>query len=194
MSAYSAVAELRLALLERQRALALRGRIIMAGRDVGTIVLPDADLKLYLDASVEERARRRAVERGVDPSSAEGLEILEELRRRDLLDSTRETAPLRKADDAIVLRTDGNSFEQSVAEVVEVIRRVAEPGPATDAAPTGERCRPSVSPPGERTARAARAATDQTDARRDAPRLALPIGDRRPSRHRPRDRPVSRRG
>ena len=136
VSAYSAVAELRLALLERQRALALRGRIIMAGRDVGTIVLPDADLKLYLDASVEERARRRAMERGVDPAGPEGLEILEELRRRDLLDSTRETAPLRTADDAVVLRTDGNTFEETVAEVVQVIRRAAEPDTSAATLPT----------------------------------------------------------
>ena len=125
VSAYSAVAELRLSLLERQRALALRGRIIMAGRDVGTIVLPDADLKLFLDASVEERARRRAVERGVDPASPEGQGILTELRRRDLLDSTRDVAPLRKASDAVVLSTDGNTFEETVAEVVATIRRAA---------------------------------------------------------------------
>ena len=123
VSAYSAVAELRLALLERQRALALGGRIIMAGRDVGTIVLPDADLKLYLDASVEERARRRAVERGVDPEGPEGQEILEELRRRDMLDSTRDVAPLRKARDAVVLRTDGNTFEETVGEVLDAIRQ-----------------------------------------------------------------------
>ena len=123
VSAYSAVAELRLALLERQRALALRGRIIMAGRDVGTIVLPDADLKLFLDASVEERARRRAVERGIDPAGRKGQDILAELRRRDELDSTRDVAPLRKAPDAVVLRTDGNEFEQTVAEVVDAIRR-----------------------------------------------------------------------
>ena len=122
VSAYAAVAELRLSLLERQRALALPGRIIMAGRDVGTIVLPDADLKLYLDASVEERARRRAVERGIDPAGRAGREILEELRRRDTLDSTREVAPLAKAPDAVVLRTDGNTFEQTVAEVVAVVR------------------------------------------------------------------------
>jgi cytidylate kinase len=126
VSAYSAVAELRLSLLERQRALALAGRIIMAGRDVGTIVLPDADLKLFLDASVEERARRRAEERGVSPSSAVGGEILEELQRRDMLDSTRAVAPLRAAPDAVVIRTDGNAFEQTVAAVVEAIRN-AEP-------------------------------------------------------------------
>jgi cytidylate kinase len=141
VSAYSAVADLRLALLERQRALALRGRIIMAGRDVGTIVLPDADLKLFLDASVEERARRRAVERGIDPDGREGRAILHELRRRDMLDSTREVAPLRQAPDAVVVRTDGNTFTQTVAEVVAVIRRT-EGGPSdVEAAPAPELAR-----------------------------------------------------
>jgi cytidylate kinase len=136
VSKYSRVAELRLALLERQRVLALRGRMIMAGRDVGTIVLPDADLKLYLDATVEERARRRAQERGIDPESSEGLEILEELRRRDELDSTREVAPLRKAPDAVVLRTDGNTFEQTVELVIAEIRRAE--AAATTAEATAE--------------------------------------------------------
>src|SRR5437762_5299705 len=98
VSAVSGVAELRQALLARQRALADAGRIVMAGRGIGTVVLPDADLQLFLDASVEERARRRAVERGADPGSPEGLEILEELRRRDRLDSTRPVAPLRAAE------------------------------------------------------------------------------------------------
>ena len=149
VSAFSAVAELRLALLERQRALALRGRIIMAGRDVGTIVLPDADLKLFLDASVEERARRRAEERGIDPSGRAGREILAELRRRDELDSTREVAPLRKAPDAVVLRTDGNTFEQTVAQVVEVITSTeAEraPAPAVVVEPPAAPEEPAPSP------------------------------------------------
>jgi hypothetical protein len=72
------------------------GRIIMAGRDIGTVVLPDADLKLFLDASAEERARRRAEERGLDPAGPEAAEILAELRRRDELDSTRPVAPCRR--------------------------------------------------------------------------------------------------
>jgi cytidylate kinase len=132
VSGYSSVAELRLALLARQRRLASEGRIIMAGRDIGTIVLPEADLKIYLDASVEERARRRVLERGIDPESAEAHEILTELRRRDLLDSTREIAPLRPADDALILRTDGNAFEETVRLVVDAIRtaeaaRAAQP-------------------------------------------------------------------
>lgn len=124
VSAYSSVAEVRQALLARQRALAAAGRIVMAGRDIGTVVLPDADLKLFLDASVEERAARRARERGIEPSSPAGAEILEELRRRDDLDSHRAVAPLRAADDAVVLRTDGNTFEMTVSLVVNQIRRV----------------------------------------------------------------------
>jgi cytidylate kinase len=122
VSAYARVPELREALLTRQRTLATPGRIIMAGRDIGTVVLPDADLKLYLDASPEERARRRAMERGLDPGGPEAAEILEELRRRDMLDSTRPVAPLRPAPDALILRTDGNEFETTVEQVVDAIR------------------------------------------------------------------------
>ena len=123
VSAYSSVAELRRALLARQRGLALSGRIVMAGRDIGTVVLPDADLKLFLDASVEERAQRRALERGVEPDSRAGRQILAELRRRDDLDSHREVAPLRAADDALVINTDGNTFDMTVSLVVNQIRR-----------------------------------------------------------------------
>ena len=103
VSAISGVAELRLALL-RASAGCDDGRIIMAGRDIGTVVLPDADLKIYLDASVEERAHRRVLERGIDPDSPAAAEILEELRRRDGLDSSRKIAPLRAAEDALVIR------------------------------------------------------------------------------------------
>jgi cytidylate kinase len=136
VSAYARIPELRHALLERQRQIASPGRLIMAGRDVGTVVLPDADLKIFLDASAEERSRRRAEQRLIDPSSAAGDEILAELRRRDELDSTRLVAPLRQAPDAVVLRTDGNTFEQTVDEVVGVIR-------AKEAAATGGRRRRS---------------------------------------------------
>ena len=75
--------EVRAALVPRQRALAEGGGIIMAGRDIGTAILPDADLKLYLDASPEERARRRAEERGLDPTGPEAAAFLDDLRRRD---------------------------------------------------------------------------------------------------------------
>ena len=136
VSAISGVAELRLALLTRQRRLASDGRIIMAGRDIGTVVLPDADLKIYLDASVEERARRRALERGIDPESPVAAEIFEELRRRDGLDSSRKIAPLRAADDALVIRTDGNAFETTIRLVVDAIRTAeAEAAPASEGVP-----------------------------------------------------------
>jgi len=122
VSAVSAVADVRAALLARQRDLAAGGGIVMAGRDIGTVVLPDADLKIYLDASVEERARRRADERRFQPGSPEALDILASLRRRDHLDATREVAPLRVAPDARIISTDGNAFEDTVALVVGAIR------------------------------------------------------------------------
>ena len=130
VSAVSSVPELRAALLERQRGIAAGGQIIMAGRDIGTVVLPDADLKVFIDASVEERARRRAEERGIDPDGPDGQEILAALRRRDELDSTRAVAPLRAAPDARHVRTDGNRFEDTVASVVAIVRETeasAEP-------------------------------------------------------------------
>jgi cytidylate kinase len=122
VSAVSAVPEVRAALLARQRSLADGGGIVMAGRDIGTVVLPDADLKVYLDASVQERARRRTQERGLDPDGPEAAAILEALRRRDHLDATRAVAPLRVADDARIITTDGNAFEETVAAVVGAIR------------------------------------------------------------------------
>jgi cytidylate kinase len=145
VSAYARVPELRHALLERQRQIASAGRLIMAGRDVGTVVLPDADLKIFLDASAEERARRRAEQRAIDPASAEGQEILAELRRRDDLDSSRPVAPLRRAPDAIVLTTDGNTFEQTVDAVVATISTRAAAAGATEGEP--------AAPPRERKTR-----------------------------------------
>ena len=127
VSAVSRVPELRAALLERQRALAAQpGGIVMAGRDIGTVVLPDADLKIFLDASVEERARRRAEERGIAPDSQEARYILAQLRRRDDLDRNRPVAPLRPAADAVHVVTDGNRFEETVAAVVATIRAAEE--------------------------------------------------------------------
>jgi cytidylate kinase len=122
VSAVSAVPEVRQALLGRQRDLAAGGAIIMAGRDIGTIVLPDADLKLYLDASVEERARRRAEQRGLDADGPEAASILGALRRRDRLDASRAVAPLRVPPGARIITTDGNAFEDTVSAVAGAIR------------------------------------------------------------------------
>ena len=137
VSAVSRVRELRSALLERQRSLAAEpGGIIMAGRDIGTVVLPDADLKIFLDASVEERARRRAEERDLGPDTQEARYILAQLRRRDNLDSSRAVAPLRPADDAVHIVTDGNTFEQTVEAVVAAIQAAKGARAEHSAAPT----------------------------------------------------------
>lgn len=124
VSAVSRHAEVRSAMLGIQRAAADRGDTVMVGRDIGTVVLPDADLKIYLDASVEERARRRTEERGLDPAGPAAIGILEALRRRDHLDATRAVAPLRVPEDARIITTDGNAFDATVAAVVATIRDV----------------------------------------------------------------------
>ena len=124
MSNVSKIGDVRAALLPRQRALAEGGGIVVAGRDIGTVVLPDADLKLFLDASVEERAMRRIDERGLDPAGDEAEAVREQLRVRDDLDRNRAVAPLRAADDAVVIETDGNTFERTVDIVEGAIRNV----------------------------------------------------------------------
>jgi cytidylate kinase len=122
VSAVSRQPEVRAALLGRQRAIASRGGIVVAGRDIGVAVLPDADVKVWLDASAEERAARRASERGIDPGSPAGLAILDDLRRRDAADGSRAVSPARAADDAVHVRTDGNTFDETVAAVLAVVR------------------------------------------------------------------------
>jgi cytidylate kinase len=121
VSAVSRHAGVRAALLMTQRSLAAEGHIIVAGRDIGTVVLPDADLKLYLEVSLDERARRRADERGVATDSPEAEAIMEDLRRRDHLDRSRAVAPLRVPDDAVIVRSDGREFEDTVREVVSIV-------------------------------------------------------------------------
>src|SRR5207253_9271336 len=122
LSAFCAIPACREAFLGRQRSIAAPGRITMADRDIGTVVLPDADLKLYLNASPEERARRRAEERGLDPNGPDAAEVLADLRRRDELDAGRAVSPLRAAPDVHVIVTDGNRFEQTVAMVLGTMR------------------------------------------------------------------------
>ena len=118
----SAVPEVRAALLARQRDLAAEGGIVMAGRDIGTVVLPDADLKLYLDASVEERARRRAEQRGLDPTGRGGHRHPRGAPRRDRLDSSRRSPRCASPPTRAIITTDGNEFEDTVAAVVGAIR------------------------------------------------------------------------
>src|SRR4051794_30998989 len=124
VSTVARIPAVRAALLDRQRELASVGGIVIAGRDIGTVVLPDADLKVFLDASVEERAQRRIEERGLDPGGDEAEEVREQLRIRDAMDTGREVAPLRAADDAVHIVTDGNEFADTVEIVAAEIARV----------------------------------------------------------------------
>ncbi|UCF62202.1 MAG: (d)CMP kinase [Anaerolineaceae bacterium] len=108
----------RQAMTQRQREIGLRGDVVMVGRDIGTVVLPEADLKIYLDASTEERAQRRYLE-SQEMGEEESLEeILDSLRMRDELDSTRDLAPLRAAPDAIVLDTTSLNADQVFERVI----------------------------------------------------------------------------
>jgi cytidylate kinase len=120
VSAVARVPEVRAALLARQRALAADGGIVVVGRDIGTVVLPDAGLKVFLDASVEARAARRIAERGLDPDGDEAEIVRDQLRTRDEQDRNRAVAPLRAAEDAVHISNDG-TFEQAVDSVVAAI-------------------------------------------------------------------------
>ena len=113
-------------LLKTERELASKYNCIMDGRDIGTAVLPDADVKIFLTASAEERANRRLkelLEKGVTVSFDE---VLAEMKYRDKQDSEREIAPLTKADDAVEADTTGLSFEESVALIDNIIKRVVQ--------------------------------------------------------------------
>lgn len=121
VSRVSAYPGVRKALTIQQRRIGLRGEVIMVGRDIGTVVLPEADLKVYLDASVEERARRRYQQRLDRGEKPDYDKILKTLQKRDRIDSTREVAPLCAADDAVIINTDN----LDIAEVVSEIERIA---------------------------------------------------------------------
>ncbi|NLM41273.1 MAG: (d)CMP kinase [Firmicutes bacterium] len=105
-----------------QKEIARQGRIVMDGRDIGTVVMPDADWKIFLEASVEERARRRQRELKRNGHDVELLELAEQIRQRDHLDSTREVSPLRKADDAIEVDTTHLTIEQVVDKVLSIVK------------------------------------------------------------------------
>ncbi len=120
VSRVAAVAGVRHVLVAKQQAVAADGPIVMVGRDIGTVVLANADVKAYLQASVEERARRRHAERlGTDKETS--LETVEAaLKDRDFIDSHRAASPLRPAEDAVVIDTDSLTIDQVVERVLEL--------------------------------------------------------------------------
>lgn len=121
VSLVSAYPGVRKALSTQQRRVGLRGRVVMVGRDIGTVVLPEAQLKVYLDASVEERARRRYDERVARGDQVSYEEVLDAMRKRDQIDSTRDVAPLRAADDAIVIDSDRLDIESVLRETKALV-------------------------------------------------------------------------
>jgi len=121
VSLVSSYGGVRSALTAKQREIGLRGAVVMVGRDIGTVVLPDADLKIYLDATVEERAKRRHEEIECRGKQRPYDVVLEEMKRRDTIDSTRVIAPLAAADDAIWIDSTGMSIESVVEDVLRHI-------------------------------------------------------------------------
>lgn len=121
-SAVSSKPEVRAFLLEMQRELARKNNVIMDGRDIGTVVLPNAQVKIFLTASVRERALRRYRELTEKGMKVELSEIEEDIKTRDYNDSHREIAPLKPAEDSILADTTGNNLEESTQMVVKIIK------------------------------------------------------------------------
>jgi len=124
VSQVSSIKELREEMLGVQRKMAENQNTIMEGRDIGTVVFPNADLKIYLNADIEERARRRYVEnieKGIDTTYEEVLQIL---KNRDKIDMEREVSPLKKADDAIEIDSTNLSIEEVAEKIIELYKLI----------------------------------------------------------------------
>ena len=115
----------RKAMVSRQRLLGTNGNIIMAGRDIGTVVLPDADLKIFLTASAEERARRRHQEILTSGQSITFDQVLQDLRQRDKLDTERTNSPLKPAEHSTILNTDNIELTDVVDQIISLMENLA---------------------------------------------------------------------
>ena len=122
VSIVAAYPGVRRALSQKQRRVGQRGKIVMVGRDIGTVVLPEADLKIYLDASAEERARRRYDEIIARGGKTDYDGILKRVKERDRIDSTRDVAPLKAAEDAVVLVSDQLNEDQVFERVLALVK------------------------------------------------------------------------
>lgn len=120
-SSVSTVKAVRAFLLEAQRNIAKNNNVIMDGRDIGTVILPDADVKIFLTASNEARAKRRYIELCEKGIEADYESVLNELIERDRLDSSRDIAPCVKADDAVLFDNSDYTFEESVDKIIEIV-------------------------------------------------------------------------
>lgn len=120
-SKVSAIPEVRAFLVDMQRGMAEKYDVIMDGRDIGTVILPNADLKIFLTADVRDRARRRYEELRAKGMEKPFDEVLAEMEKRDEQDTQRAAAPLKAAEDAVLLDTSGNTLEESIDEVCRLI-------------------------------------------------------------------------
>ena len=123
VSEYSAVKEIRDKITPTQQKMGIDQDIIMEGRDIGTVVFPNADLKIFLDCDVKERARRRFIQNQEKGIISTYEEILENIIKREKINSTREIAPFVKADDAILIDSTNLSIEQVVEKIIELIEK-----------------------------------------------------------------------
>jgi CMP/dCMP kinase len=121
VSRVAAYRRVRKAMTEQQRRIGERGRVVMVGRDIGTVVMPDAELKIFVDASLETRAERRFLEQKIRGGNLTLEAVRESLAQRDQQDSCRDVAPLRAAEDAIVLDTTALSPEEVLAAVERLV-------------------------------------------------------------------------
>ncbi len=126
VSPVAAVPDVRHALTEMMRRYGLRRRIVMDGRDIGTTVFPDAEMKIFVDASPEERARRRHAELLAKGQDTPYEEVLQNIRQRDHIDRTRSESPLRQAPDAIILNNDNLTPDAQAAWLLEKYRQIAD--------------------------------------------------------------------
>jgi CMP/dCMP kinase len=123
VSQVSRYERVRTAMTAQQKLIGKAGSIVMAGRDIGTVVLPDADIKIYLEASPQERARRRFEEENENGVNASYDEILRNVQMRDEIDSSRKIAPLKPASDAHIINTDGKDITKVAAEIMDLISK-----------------------------------------------------------------------
>ena len=122
VSIVSAYRGVRKALSRQQRRVGLRGNVVMVGRDIGTVVLPEADLKIYLDASAGERAKRRNDEVMQRGAESDYDDVLSKVIERDRIDSTRDVAPLKAAEEAVVIDTDSMNAEEVFEHVLTLCK------------------------------------------------------------------------
>ncbi len=127
VSEVSKIEEVRKALVDRQRKLAEKNNcVVMEGRDIGTVVFPDAEVKIFLTASIDERARRRTKEYEEKGVKVLLEEIKDNIQQRDKLDSTRDVSPLVKASDAVVVDTSNVSIQEQVEIILTLVQEVAQ--------------------------------------------------------------------